>query len=1259
MGVASRARTIRQHHRVYDHHPPPPNRRPGTWLVPFLEFPWQAPSDPARVGFSGFGNWHGVYYVGDTVLAFTDSAYANQYTVYDFRGHQVAAGTFVAGDFTIITIAPTAGGTFPPGWYRVFYDCPIWDEQYGYSCGAVSFCVIRDTAGFQRMPTYALDPTRNGGATPTPDTGGEFHDPVMKGVLGISSSRGQVTRADLVNVSNIYSPALGPGTQADSIYSCQLNGTWTHDWQPSDPVRPWPCMMQFPNGTIDSIVIGNVARFYCKDATLDGSKIFIGSGAGSTPGTSKIQVFSPNATTLVETYDNLTGAAAIDVAINGPSNYIFAVAYNNAVALTQAPTAIQNFFRNGVITAVQQTLPFGVTRFEGPSNEPGIGPDTIYQYNLFQEIVHFADPTGTAKAMGPCLVSNNTDFLTSWDQFFTNNEAYGSPAANPDEISTHMYSSMVGSDINEGRHHYDRWWDLLKKHGMQDKTVWSTESTQGNGVGFLNLWRSVRSPLTQVLLLEQYGVSRANNQYWYDVSHGFWGVPVFLEPENGTLMPTVVLYRVLSEETFGKSHHHAIDFGSVQGNALFLGSVYTDPDDNSSVAVITAICGGGTTGWTVTLNVLGNVPATLTYVDGLGVSSTLNVTGGKVVVPVEDMPNYLRLPTGTLVNVDHCNNWPTTPKPSISQYARGSFSGAQPSTGISDNQLLQFYQHGLGLVQSRATVWSGAPDTAEMFWNSNVSVDSVVVFAGVAAQNWSTITDFDVQTTADSGATWTTRATYTTTDLAGVTHPNAPYDTGNRFESWWDGQYVFDLPLGGTFTVNGLRLLVRGTSYGGVPTLDIAAYGLGYPQHTMQVTLQEIMVPSVSTPSAYTADYPTVIEAEPSLVAFWRMDDANLASGATAASKVNTPALDGVYGAFGTHFAVPGPISDGVAAFATTGDGRDFFDSPSTSTLGLGDTFTVEFWFNSGGSTANSGSGSFLTWFTSASQTANINFSQGGIPGGISLDGVAHTSSGILDGNWHHVAVTKNGAATKIYIDAQDLTVLGTNVTYSGGYASAKLRFSAGTGARLSFANLAVYNTALSTASLQAHYWASALPTAVPAADPLFFDATPQITGTAAVGFQVQSSTGHFSQNPTLYSYQWQSSVNGTSGWTNISAATRSDFIPQEAQFGLFLRSQVTSSNIAGTGSTLASPAVGPVGGTPSGISNVTPPVVTGTAETGLVLSCSEGTWTGSPTVFVYQWQVSATGTGGWTDIPGATSNTFTIPTPDLGLFLRCGVSAS
>lgn len=64
-------------------------------------------------------------------------------------------------------------------------------------------------------------------------------------------------------------------------------------------------------------------------------------------------------------------------------------------------------------------------------------------------------------------------------------------------------------------------------------------------------------------------------------------------------------------------------------------------------------------------------------------------------------------------------------------------------------------------------------------------------------------------------------------------------------------------------------------------------------------------------------------------------------------------------------------------------------------------------------------------------------------------------------------------------------------------------------------------------------------------------------------------------------------------------------------------------------------------------------PTVSGRAQVGQTLSCSTGSWTGSPTAYAYQW------TDDGTVIPDATNSTYKIASVDRGQSLSCTVTAS
>jgi len=74
---------------------------------------------------------------------------------------------------------------------------------------------------------------------------------------------------------------------------------------------------------------------------------------------------------------------------------------------------------------------------------------------------------------------------------------------------------------------------------------------------------------------------------------------------------------------------------------------------------------------------------------------------------------------------------------------------------------------------------------------------------------------------------------------------------------------------------------------------------------------------------------------------------------------------------------------------------------------------------------------------------------------------------------------------------------------------------------------------------------------------------------------------------------------------------------------------------------------------------SVGPPTVTGTPAVNHTLTSSQGSWTGSPTGFSYQWQrCSSTGTS-CVNIPGATASSYTLTSADGGNTVRSTVSAT
>lgn len=78
--------------------------------------------------------------------------------------------------------------------------------------------------------------------------------------------------------------------------------------------------------------------------------------------------------------------------------------------------------------------------------------------------------------------------------------------------------------------------------------------------------------------------------------------------------------------------------------------------------------------------------------------------------------------------------------------------------------------------------------------------------------------------------------------------------------------------------------------------------------------------------------------------------------------------------------------------------------------------------------------------------------------------------------------------------------------------------------------------------------------------------ALPTVSGTPSVGSSLSVTNGTWTQSPTAYSYKWQSSATGTSGWTDITAATSASYTVASGDNGRYLRSEVSARNANGFG---------------------------------------------------------------------------------------------
>jgi hypothetical protein len=224
-------------------------------------------------------------------------------------------------------------------------------------------------------------------------------------------------------------------------------------------------------------------------------------------------------------------------------------------------------------------------------------------------------------------------------------------------------------------------------------------------------------------------------------------------------------------------------------------------------------------------------------------------------------------------------------------------------------------------------------------------------------------------------------------------------------------------------------------------------------------------VATATTPSALA--YRDVVMAD-TPIAYWRFGEA---SGSTAASETGIGA--GNYnGGFvlGRPGALVGDPNTSLALNGSTG----YVSVPHSSPLDFGDTFSFEAWIKRSTLGADQrlffkGTGSAVVQLNTSNR---IRFAKSGA-GDIAYSNVTLTDTS----KWHHLVVTKNGSAVRVYIDGVDVTGTVTNLSFVNTTSAINIgRDPSGQYFNGGLDEVAVYGYALSPARVLAHYVAGTAP---------------------------------------------------------------------------------------------------------------------------------------------------------------------------------------
>jgi hypothetical protein len=176
-----------------------------------------------------------------------------------------------------------------------------------------------------------------------------------------------------------------------------------------------------------------------------------------------------------------------------------------------------------------------------------------------------------------------------------------------------------------------------------------------------------------------------------------------------------------------------------------------------------------------------------------------------------------------------------------------------------------------------------------------------------------------------------------------------------------------------------------------------------------------------------------------------------------------------------------------------------------------------------------------------------------------------------------------------------------------------------------------------------------------PTAAPVNID-PPTITGTARQGEALTAHNGTWDNSPTAFRYRWLR-CNPLGNSCVLLAADGQTYRVGQADVGNTLRVRVTARNADGS-TNARSEQTDVVASNAAPLTNTARPAITGEARVGQELSADEGTWTGNPTSFAFQWQRCDIDTLLCVDVVGATGRTYGVRAGDVGTRIRVQVTA-
>jgi hypothetical protein len=168
----------------------------------------------------------------------------------------------------------------------------------------------------------------------------------------------------------------------------------------------------------------------------------------------------------------------------------------------------------------------------------------------------------------------------------------------------------------------------------------------------------------------------------------------------------------------------------------------------------------------------------------------------------------------------------------------------------------------------------------------------------------------------------------------------------------------------------------------------------------------------------------------------------------------------------------------------------------------------------------------------------------------------------------------------------------------------------------------------------------------------------PAVSGVLHPGQLLTAGKGTWTGDQLTFTYQWERCDAAGAECVAIAGATGPTYTVETGDLASTVRLTVTGRNRLGSAAA-SSPSTAVVAGRLGSPTGTVPPAVSGTPQVGETLSVGDGTWTGDPTAFAYQWRRCNASGGACVDIAGATATTYVVTAADSRSTLRVLVVAT